>query len=307
MVKEGTPPSEVAHVSQRSRRTANKKGDAGIAITPPAKIVPLPPNLKPSSTHVVPATSGGELEWGALKITPREFECLEDGKMLNDSVIDFFLLLIKNYLAPWDGAHVFSSHFFTRLTAAGAADGWQGWSNVKGWTKSTCLSEKDCILLPINSELHWWLAAVRTHGSTQILCLDSLEDASRYDSAAHYIRGYLEREWQERPPITFSRSLVQEAMECCPTTVPQQENGWDCGVFLLENALQLFMAGRSVAGVPTWCDQETAVRRRSCLRRTLYRLQAESSGERVAVPELLARSPELVAKLRVLWGLGAAA
>ena len=104
MVKEGTPPSEVAHVSQRSRRTANKKGDAGIAITPPAKIIPLPPNLKPSSTHVVPATSGGELEWGALKITPREFECLEDGKMLNDSVIDFFLLLIKNYLAPWDGA-----------------------------------------------------------------------------------------------------------------------------------------------------------------------------------------------------------
>lgn len=30
---------------------------------------------------------------------------------------------------------LFSSHFYTRLTAAGAVNGEVGWENVKGWTK----------------------------------------------------------------------------------------------------------------------------------------------------------------------------
>ena len=33
--------------------------------------------------------------------------------------------------------HLFSTHFYTRLTAAQAANGMIGWENVKGWTKKT--------------------------------------------------------------------------------------------------------------------------------------------------------------------------
>lgn len=279
------------------------------------------------------------LAWDGLKLTMRDLQCLDDGSMLNDSVVDFFLRLIRRYLLPRADIHVFSCHLFTRLTAAGASDGEIGWENVKGWTKKTNVFGHRYAVVPINSELHWWLAIVELqnvglgsnpkNSEVPMVWVDSLHGpCTRYDHVFQFLSGYLRREWVERAGTGEGRDTNttrdQLTMTSCDLAaldqVPQQENGVDCGVFLLENVLRLLEGGKAqncnsasepasitTEGAVAWCDQEQATHRRSCLRRTVHRLQAEmrTHGPSCSfnVPKLLELRPELVAKLRVLWGI----
>merc|ERR1712046_286522 len=98
----------------------------------------------------------------------------------------------------------------------------------------------DYLLLPMNSEaiddeLHWWLAVVKLRASDGRLAPtvtwpDSLPGPDeRYTVALRYLRGYLQREYAERPasrprdsPVALDVSnLDTSAMEI----VPEQENG----------------------------------------------------------------------------------
>lgn len=249
-------------------------------------------------------SSGTMLTWSGLPVSLKDMTCLDDGCMLNDSIMDFSMRLLQ-MLKPRSDTHLFSSHFFTRLTAAGAVDGNVGWENVKGWTKKTLLFSHNYAVVPINSELHWWLAVIELGdaGVPRMFCLDSLPgDQARYDTALHFLRGYLHREWTERAPRC---TVDAPRMSSTVIPVPEQENGVDCGIFVLENFLQLLSA--SDLSVASWCSQEQATKRRCMLRRTLRRLEAEAAradGTR-DVPVLLARRAGLVQRLQALWGMTA--
>eukprot|EP00929_Paragymnodinium_shiwhaense_P089303 TRINITY_DN49469_c0_g1_i1.p1 TRINITY_DN49469_c0_g1~~TRINITY_DN49469_c0_g1_i1.p1 ORF type:complete len:532 (+),score=90.94 TRINITY_DN49469_c0_g1_i1:65-1660(+) len=295
------------------------------------------------------------LRWEKLAMTARDLSCLEDGEMLNDSVMDFFLRLTHKFLTPRDDVYVFSSHFFTRLTAAGATDGEVGWENVRGWTKRVGLLQRyRYAVVPINTDLHWWLAVIKFRDGQdeglssplRVAWVDSLPDASsaRYERAIHYLRGYLKREWLERGQGTASSSEVAAAHppQLVDTPLhggdrqadvwedaPLQENGVDCGVFALDNVAR-FLAGVATPGFglgvdarrpgasSTWCDQATATRRRAAIRRAVRRLQAElppTKDGTAAAADIQPRSidvsaaleshPEVVVRLRGLWGLPA--
>ncbi|CAE6970456.1 ulp2 [Symbiodinium sp. CCMP2592] len=138
--------------------------------------------------------------WSALRVTRRDLACLEEGNMLNDAVVEFFLQLMTSQLLPNSDIHLFSTHFYTRLTAAQAANGMIGWENVKGWTKKTSLFSRKLAIVPINAEMHWWLALIRLDvPGPRLFFLDSLEgEDSRYQGVLSFLGGYLQREWTER-------------------------------------------------------------------------------------------------------------
>ncbi|CAE7942979.1 ulp2 [Symbiodinium necroappetens] len=129
--------------------------------------------------------------WSALRVTRRDLACLEEGNMLNDAVVDFFLQLMTSQLLPNSDIHLFSTHFYTRLTAAQAANGMIGWENVKGWTKKTSLFSRKLAIVPINAEMHWWLALIRLDvPGPRLFFLDSLEgEDSRYQSVLSFLGG----------------------------------------------------------------------------------------------------------------------
>ena len=75
----------------------------------------------------------------SISLTGRDIELLGDEQCLNDSVLDFFLKLSTELVAPprlRGELYVCSSFFFQRLTAGGVETGEAGWQNVRRWTRA---------------------------------------------------------------------------------------------------------------------------------------------------------------------------
>lgn len=75
-----------------------------------------------------------------------------------------------------DKIHIFSSFFYRRLTSAKltSKDGSKtGYEMVKSWTRKLNLFEKDFVIVPINENLHWFLAII-CHPSRMLA--DIIED-----------------------------------------------------------------------------------------------------------------------------------
>lgn len=100
---------------------------------------------------------------GGLCISVLDYKCLAEDEFLNDVIIDFYLkYLVREKLSPenQDRVHVFSSHFFTRLTRAfGSNDSTSDVSKkdkrhegVQRWTKNVDIFEKHFIIIPINQK-----------------------------------------------------------------------------------------------------------------------------------------------------------
>lgn len=69
---------------------------------------------------------------------------------LNDALIDFYLLYLKNELLTEEDearTHIFNTYFYKRLTENENAGGYE---SVKSWTKDLQIFEKDFIIVPIN-------------------------------------------------------------------------------------------------------------------------------------------------------------
>lgn len=249
--------------------------------------------------------------------------------------MNFFLRLIKDYLLPDAQSaaemHVFNTRFFTQLTGRGAASGEEGWANVRTWTKrvASVLGHR-CLLVPINDAMpacHWWLAAVvlpgaEAAGAGRIFLLDSLpplagpaEREEAHSRAVRFLRGYLAREDEEErrragagaegPRRAGLRRLPFEAAEA-----PLQENGSDCGVFVLELCAELLARGAGAAaglglggagGPRAWFGQRRVAWRRGVLRAVAAALWAEARARGCAdVAELLGRGAGAPALGRVL-------
>jgi len=236
------------------------------------------------------------LRLGRLEIRPRDLRFLGDGEFLNDTVIDFILRLAMDVVAPagfQDKFYVASTHFFQQLTSRSAQSGDAGWENVRKWTRGLAggLLSRECIVVPVNeAEVHWWVAIVcRPHGvhlqgNQRIVCLDSSPIPFSKRPAVRFLLGYLRREWRERgggEPITPKmRALVARA--------PRQRNYYDCGVFVVEYLMYLFMHPEVLSGIGSgtqtckgWFSQKRVSHRRKRLRMAISQLanEAQKRGE----------------------------
>lgn len=99
---------------------------------------------------------------GGICISVEDYKCLAEGEFLNDVIIDFYLKYLVQTQLPSEHqkrTHVFSSHFFTRLTRELSLDESGDSSRkkkrhegVQRWTKNINIFDKDFIVVPINQQ-----------------------------------------------------------------------------------------------------------------------------------------------------------
>ncbi|XP_063235233.1 sentrin-specific protease 6-like [Bacillus rossius redtenbacheri] len=115
---------------------------------------------------------------GGIAINTGDYACLEIDQFLNDIIIDFYLnYLMISVLSEYDQSRtfIFSTFFYKRLTSPTSyafesdpslSPAEKRHRRVKSWTKNVNLFEKDFIVIPINKDLHWFLAIVCFPGLT---------------------------------------------------------------------------------------------------------------------------------------------
>lgn len=167
-----------------------------------------------------------------IDVTIKDLQTLRPGKWLNDVVIDFYLSLVSDINPKYFS---WTSHFFTTLQD-------RGYAGVKRWGKRRKLNlfEKDIVFIPINiSSTHWALATIDNTKKT-IQYYDSLSSYGGEFHGLRLIKSYMKGE-TERLGI----NVDVDSYQILPNIqVPQQKNGFDCGVFTCICASYLARASR---------------------------------------------------------------
>ncbi|KDB23515.1 hypothetical protein H109_04585 [Trichophyton interdigitale MR816] len=166
-------------------------------------------------------------------LTRKDFAtCYTPFACLNDEVINAYLAIILDYARRASGSsgrhrepkyHAFNSFFYSSLRD-------RGYESVRRWASRAkiggpALLGVEVVLIPIHNQAHWTLMVVKPKART-IEYFDSLGGASR----AHISRV---KEWLQGELCDL---FVEEEWRVLPTDSPQQDNGSDCGVFLLTTA-----------------------------------------------------------------------
>ncbi|KAH9080499.1 hypothetical protein EDB83DRAFT_2339768 [Lactarius deliciosus] len=142
------PRTEVAPVFDIVRRSARLSGVEQQRFSP-----------KPDPDEVILAYRSGA---GSLNITNGDVSRLKPGEFLNDTLIEFGL---KLWLADLHESnpelatqvHVFSSFFYKKLSTKVPEE---GYNSVRKWTSKFDLFQKKYIIVPINENMHWYLAII---------------------------------------------------------------------------------------------------------------------------------------------------
>ena len=137
----------------------------------PEKLEPEPEPLRFSRQY--PAALGKE--WKTPLIYPpsgknrvtiewQDLERLDDGEMLNDNVINFYLKHLAIQLeqtSPELAKRVywFNSYFFDTVTQGKGARG-INYEGVEKWTRKVNLFAYDYVIVPVNESAHWYVAIV---------------------------------------------------------------------------------------------------------------------------------------------------
>ncbi|KAJ6289307.1 hypothetical protein OIU76_025174 [Salix suchowensis] len=190
----------------------------------------------------------------AVSISKRDVELLHPETFINDTIIDFYIQYLKNKLQPGDKHrfHFFNSFFFRKLAdldkgPSNACGGRLAFQRVHKWTRKINLFEKDYIFIPLNYSLHWSLIVICHPGEVVhsredegrnsdkvpcILHMDSIRGSHR--GLKNLIQSYLYEEWRERHNGRVDDTLSKFLnLQFVPLELPQQENSYDCGLFVL--------------------------------------------------------------------------
>ncbi|RHZ58428.1 hypothetical protein CDV55_104543 [Aspergillus turcosus] len=196
---------------------------------------PLPPKWEtkiseiksmPNNRQIATTLSGDPL-------TKRDLAtCYTPMAWLNDEIINSYLALIVDYLRRSHGNagrhdkprfHAFNTFFFSNLRD-------KGYQSVRRWATRAkiggeALLNVDTVFIPVHNSAHWTLIVVRP-GERTIEHFDSLGSLSRRHVGL--VQGWLRAE--------LASHYVEEEWTVLPSISPQQDNGSDCGVFLLSTA-----------------------------------------------------------------------
>ncbi|WFD32804.1 Ulp1 peptidase [Malassezia sp. CBS 17886] len=213
---------------------------------------PLPARLCGAEEQLVRASfqrHGVLSKIPGAQVDAHDFAKLQPGQWLNDEVINFYGTLIMRRAdaaaaareqaaakgtpaRPADCAlwsvHFFSSFFWPTLSTRGHA-------GVRRWSRRVDLFTKDLILFPINlGQTHWVCAAINLR-LRRFEYYDSMGIARPAVFAA--LRAYLADELRDKKGLELdARDWIDFA---AGDASPQQENGYDCGVFAVQTLEQL--------------------------------------------------------------------
>ncbi|KAF1871678.1 hypothetical protein Lal_00020472 [Lupinus albus] len=199
----------------------------------------------------------------AVSLSKRDVDLLQPDTFINDTIIDFYIQYLKSQIHTDEKPrfHFFNSFFFRKLAdmdknPSSASDGKAAFLRVRKWTRKVNLFEKDYIFIPVNFNLHWSLIVICHPGEAVnfkdkeldkslkvpcILHMDSIKGS--HSGLKNLLQRYLWEEWKERHKDALEENLSSRFlhMRFLPLVLPQQDNSFDCGLFLL-HYLELFLA-----------------------------------------------------------------
>ncbi|KAF7365017.1 hypothetical protein MVEN_00372800 [Mycena venus] len=191
-----SPPATIAIANTATRSKRQSSPNSPIEVGSPTPIRPRPPNTfadsdtaggghesvrrsaRQSSAPQRPHVDLDEVilvyppgQTGAVNITNGDVSRLVPGEFLNDTLIEFGLKLWLQDLGKENPElvkqiHVFSSFFYKKLDnkddkeRTGQEKLEKGYESVRKWTAKFDLFGKKYIIVPINENLHWYLAII---------------------------------------------------------------------------------------------------------------------------------------------------
>ncbi|KAL6652757.1 hypothetical protein ACP70R_011682 [Stipagrostis hirtigluma subsp. patula] len=179
----------------------------------------------------------------AVSISKRDVELLLPETFVNDTIIDFYVKYLSTRIEPSEKRryHFFNSFFFRKLAdldkdQGRAPEGRAAFLRVRKWTRKINVFEKDFLFIPVNFKYG------DMEGSDKVPCIlhmDSLKGS--HNGLKDIIQSYLWEEWKERHPESASDNSDKFLnLRFVSLELPQQDNSFDCGLFLL-HYVELFL------------------------------------------------------------------
>uniref|UniRef100_M1D731 Sentrin/sumo-specific protease n=1 Tax=Solanum tuberosum TaxID=4113 RepID=M1D731_SOLTU len=134
----------------------------------------------------------------AVSISKRDVDLLKPKTFVNDTIIDFYIMYLKNKMNLEEKGrfHFFNSFFFRKLAdldrdPSKACEGRAAFLRVRRWTTKVNLFGKDFIFIPVNFSLHWSLIVICHPGEVVTFREEEMEKSSRVPCILHMdsIRG----------------------------------------------------------------------------------------------------------------------
>ncbi|CAN6913161.1 unnamed protein product [Brassica oleracea] len=167
-----------------------------------------------------------------IDITGEVLQCLTPSAWLNDEVINVYLELLKERETrepkKYFKCHFFNTFFYKKLVS----DSGYNYKAVRRWTTQRklgyALIDCDMIFVPIHRSVHWTLAVINNR-DRKFLYLDSLNgvDSKILNALAKYLGDEAkEKSGKDIDVSSWDMEFVED--------LPQQQNGYDCGMFMLK-------------------------------------------------------------------------
>ncbi|XP_072953914.1 ubiquitin-like-specific protease ESD4 [Typha angustifolia] len=168
-----------------------------------------------------------------IVITREILQCLRPGSWLNDEVINLYLELLKEREKrepkKFLKCHFFNTFFYKKLISGNNGYDFKA---VKRWTTQRkigySLIECDKVFVPIHKDIHWCLAVINVK-EQKFQYLDSLGSV---DTVVLRVlaRYFMDEVKDKSGKQVDTRLWKQEGVD----NLPLQENGYDCGMFMLK-------------------------------------------------------------------------
>lgn len=166
---------------------------------------------------------------GDIELTQSDLVLLyEYNGWLNDECVNAYMNYLRHrtkVLTHLPRCHFFNSFFYTLLSSKG-----YNYQRVARWTKSLDIFTLDKIIIPIHRGFHWTLFVVNMK-QKQLEYYDSF--GGKNEECFFYIKRYLADKYFELHQQPFDTSGWKDVI---PNDIPNQTNGYDCGVFTCQFA-----------------------------------------------------------------------
>ncbi|CAD5326728.1 unnamed protein product [Arabidopsis thaliana] len=168
-----------------------------------------------------------------IDISGGTLQCLRPNQWLNDDVTNLYLELLKERQTrdpqKYFKCHFFNTFFYVKLVSGSGYN----YKAVSRWTTKRKLGydliDCDIIFVPIHIDIHWTLGVINNR-ERKFVYLDSLFTGVGHtilNAMAKYLVDEVKQKSQKNIDVSsWGMEYVEER--------PQQQNGYDCGMFMLK-------------------------------------------------------------------------
>lgn len=160
---ESSPPMETAHIVHAHRRTLRSQIDQ-------EKPIDIQPKPKASTTRDLGPAWNKDLVYPypgrrAATVPFEDLKRLDSDEFLNDTLILFFMRYLETHIEKenpelYKRMYFFNTYFFEALTKTPTGKKGFNYDAVSRWTKNINLFSRDFVVVPVNENLHWYLAII---------------------------------------------------------------------------------------------------------------------------------------------------